>query len=88
MPDEKDPKVVVIISGGVSAMSEEHRAALLGQIREQQLDPDLDWSDIEVLDDPDLITSILKPQDETDPYQKYWDRLLVEEALGVPRVYH
>lgn len=88
MPDEKDPKVVVIISGGVSAMSEEHRAALLEQIREQQLDPDLDWSDIEVLDDPDLITAILKPQDETDPYQKYWDSLLVEEALGVPRVYH
>lgn len=88
MSDEKLNKVVVVIAGGIAHLDEDNRTALLSQIRDQQLNPDLEWEDIAVLENPDLLDLMLKEGEDPDPYQKYWDKLIVEEALGVPRVYH
>jgi hypothetical protein len=90
MPDQKSEKLKVVISGGMSSVTEENQAVLLDHIRKQYQDPNLEWDDLDIVDDPELTALMMRmsSEEETDPHQKYWDTLILQEAMGIPRVYH
>lgn len=86
-------KITVVIAGGLESRSEEQKDQLLEQIRLQLGDSDLEWQDLDVVDDPEITKAVIAalkedPPESADPYQKYWDELALKELMGEPRTLH